>query len=106
MLHFFNNMRLKVAVILVLFSAVSVLSRRFQGPGIVSTNCCTKVSRRLIPFQVTHYRIQPELSPCVEAIIFYTVKKGPLCADPKARWVSRKIKEINARMQSDGANVN
>ncbi|XP_020372334.2 eotaxin-like [Rhincodon typus] len=87
-------MQLKIAVVLVLFCAVSVLSRSYRGPGIVSTNCCTKVSRKPIPFQVTHYRIQPALSPCVEAIIFYTVEKGPLCAEPKARWVSRKIKEI------------
>ncbi|GCB59928.1 hypothetical protein scyTo_0012634 [Scyliorhinus torazame] len=94
---------MKVAVILVLFAA-SVLSRPFRGPGKVSTNCCTKVSRRPIPFQVSHYRMQPELSPCVEAIIFYTVEMGPLCADPTARWVSRKIKEIN--LQNNGANVN
>ncbi|XP_067850863.1 eotaxin-like [Heptranchias perlo] len=100
MLHFFNNMHLKIALVLV-FCAVSVLSRSYRGPGMVTTNCCTKVSRKPIRFQVTHYRFQPELSPCVEAVIFYTVEKGALCSDPKARWVSRKIKEINARIQSN-----
>uniref|UniRef100_UPI00398E8DA2 eotaxin-like n=1 Tax=Pristiophorus japonicus TaxID=55135 RepID=UPI00398E8DA2 len=96
-------MQMKIVVVLVLFCAVSVLSRSYRGPGMVTTNCCTKVSRKLIRFQITHYRIQPELLPCVEAIIFYTVEKGPLCADPNARWVTRKINEINIRMQSNGA---
>ncbi|XP_043558844.1 eotaxin-like [Chiloscyllium plagiosum] len=96
-------MQLKIALLLVLFCAVSVFSRSYRGPGIVSTNCCTKVSRKPIPFLITHYRMQPLLAPCVEAIIFYTVEKGPLCADPKARWVSRKIKETNGRMQSNSS---
>nr|BAD51711.1 CC chemokine [Triakis scyllium] len=97
-------MHLKVAVILVLLSAASVLSRSFRGPGMVSTNCCTKVSRKPIPFLITHYRIQPELSPCVEAIIFYTVEKGPLCADPTARWVAKRIKAIKAQTNGDNFN--
>ncbi|XP_067897489.1 eotaxin-like [Heterodontus francisci] len=96
-------MHLKIAMVLVLFGAAVVLSRSYRGPGTVSTNCCTKVSRKPIPFHVTHYRMQPELLPCVESIIFYTVEKGALCSDPKVRWVSRKIKEINARMERNRA---
>ncbi|XP_055502139.1 eotaxin-like [Leucoraja erinacea] len=92
-------MHLKIVLVLFLFCAVSVLSRPFRGPGNVTTNCCTRVSRKRITFQTTHYKIQPELLPCVNAIIFYTVEKGPLCANPRAPWTRNKRKEIDMRIQ-------
>ncbi|XP_069753950.1 eotaxin-like [Narcine bancroftii] len=93
-------MYLKFVIVLFLFCAVSVLSRSYRGPGNVTTNCCTKVSRKPIPFHITHYRIQPELHPCINAIIFYTLEKGPLCADPRTRWAKKRKNQIDARIES------
>ncbi|XP_062901023.1 eotaxin-like [Mobula hypostoma] len=96
-----NNMYLKIVMVLFIFCAVSVYSRSYRGPGNVTTNCCTNVSRKRISFEITHYRIQPELLPCVSAIIFYTVEKGPLCADPRAPWTKRKRNEVDIRIQKN-----
>ncbi|XP_072110751.1 eotaxin-like [Mobula birostris] len=75
----------------------------YLRPSKVTTNCCKMVSRRPITDHITHYRIQNALSPCVSAVIFYTVSRGPLCSDPNARWVTKRIDEINNRVE-DGSN--
>ncbi|GCB83019.1 hypothetical protein scyTo_0023393, partial [Scyliorhinus torazame] len=31
---------------------------------------------------------------------FYTVEKGAICSNPVARWVPRKIREINNKMET------
>ncbi|NP_001279412.1 eotaxin-like precursor [Callorhinchus milii] len=94
MVQLVNNMHLKVALVLMLFCA---LHEAYRSPGRIRTKCCTHVSRQKIPFQITHYKFQPALGPCVQAVIFYTVEKGPICSDPAARWVSVKISEANSK---------
>ncbi|XP_067898106.1 eotaxin-like [Heterodontus francisci] len=94
---------LQIAVICLLFGTIFVSSHSYLRPSRVTTNCCKNVSGRKIPYNITHYRIQNALSPCVEAVIFYTVEKGPICSNPVARWVPSKIREINNRMETGSA---
>ncbi|XP_069752688.1 C-C motif chemokine 8-like isoform X2 [Narcine bancroftii] len=90
---------LQITVALMLVGTIFGMSS-YLRPSKVTTNCCKRVSRRPIPHHITHYRIQNNLYPCVEAVIFYTLEKGPLCSNPTARWVPKKIKEINNRVES------
>ncbi|XP_067851609.1 eotaxin-like [Heptranchias perlo] len=94
---------LQIVVIFLLLSTVFVSSNSYLRPSRVITNCCKRVSVRKIPYNITHYRIQNALSPCVEAVIFYTVEKGPICSNPAARWVPNMIREINDRMETGSA---
>uniref|UniRef100_A0A8C7NHN6 Chemokine interleukin-8-like domain-containing protein n=1 Tax=Oncorhynchus mykiss TaxID=8022 RepID=A0A8C7NHN6_ONCMY len=65
------------------------LNRR---PSKVTTNCCTSVSDTPIKSELQGYRIQNSMPPCVNAIIFYTVKGEKICSDPKTPWVDRRKK--------------
>uniref|UniRef100_UPI00398E4515 eotaxin-like isoform X2 n=1 Tax=Pristiophorus japonicus TaxID=55135 RepID=UPI00398E4515 len=89
-----SSSSLQIAVIFLLFGTIFVSSNSYLRPSRVTTNCCKRVSARHISYNITHYRIQNSLFPCVEAVIFYTVEKGPICSRPSARWVPRKIREI------------
>ncbi|XP_041062904.1 eotaxin-like isoform X1 [Carcharodon carcharias] len=95
-----SNRMLQIAVIFLLFGVIFVSSNPYLRPSKVITNCCKRVSGRKIPYNVTHYRIQNALAPCVEAVIFYTVEKGPICSNPVAGWVPSKIREIQNRMET------
>ncbi|XP_055502140.1 C-C motif chemokine 8-like [Leucoraja erinacea] len=84
---------LQITLILVLVGTIFGMSS-YLRPSRVTTNCCKKVSRKPIPFHITHYKLQNALFPCVEAIVFYTSERGAFCSNPSARWVSRKIAVI------------
>ncbi|XP_048031253.1 C-C motif chemokine 20-like [Megalobrama amblycephala] len=62
----------------------------FRRPARVGVTCCKVVSKRRIPpeIKLIGYKHQNALSPCVDAIIFYT-EKDKYCSDPNARWIQR-----------------
>uniref|UniRef100_A0A4W5JAW7 Chemokine interleukin-8-like domain-containing protein n=1 Tax=Hucho hucho TaxID=62062 RepID=A0A4W5JAW7_9TELE len=63
-----------------------------RWPSKVTTNCCTSVSDTPIKFDLQGYRIQNSMPPCVNAVIFYTVKGEKICSDPKTPWVDKRKK--------------
>uniref|UniRef100_A0A674B2N9 Chemokine (C-C motif) ligand 34b, duplicate 4 n=1 Tax=Salmo trutta TaxID=8032 RepID=A0A674B2N9_SALTR len=69
-----------------------VLIVSYRRPSKVTTNCCTSVSDTPIKFDLQGYRIQNSMPPCVNAVIFYTVKGEKICSDPKTPWVDRRKK--------------
>ncbi|CAI9618637.1 unnamed protein product, partial [Staurois parvus] len=61
----------------------------------VQITCCTAVSRANIKFPIVSYKIQQVANRCVYAVIFRTEANGSFCADPKATWVQKKVKELS-----------
>uniref|UniRef100_A0A673NA10 Chemokine (C-C motif) ligand 34b, duplicate 4 n=1 Tax=Sinocyclocheilus rhinocerous TaxID=307959 RepID=A0A673NA10_9TELE len=57
--------------------------------------CCKEVSKGRIPaaIKLIGYKHQNALSPCVDAIIFYT-EKEKFCSDPKALWIQNRLKDL------------
>ncbi|KAG7487431.1 hypothetical protein MATL_G00023390 [Megalops atlanticus] len=82
-----------VAAVLVLIGCMTSVSASYRRPTKITTECCKSVSRAKIPYEITAYKWQNALDPCVEAIIFYT-NKGNICTNPEARWVKEKIKGL------------
>uniref|UniRef100_A0A8C8ETF7 Chemokine interleukin-8-like domain-containing protein n=1 Tax=Oncorhynchus tshawytscha TaxID=74940 RepID=A0A8C8ETF7_ONCTS len=74
------------------FSLSHFLPLSDRRPSKVTTNCCTSVSDTPIKSELQGYRIQNSMPPCVNAIIFYTVKGEKICSDPKTLWVDRRKK--------------
>ncbi|XP_018596503.1 eotaxin-like isoform X2 [Scleropages formosus] len=68
-------------------------SSKYRRPTKIVTSCCKSVSSAVVNLDILSYEHQPALGPCVEAIVFQT-NKGKVCSNPKARWVSKKIKEM------------
>ncbi|XP_069752687.1 uncharacterized protein [Narcine bancroftii] len=60
---------LQITVALMLVGTIFGMSS-YLRPSKVTTNCCKRVSRRPIPHHITHYRIQNNLYPCVEAVMW------------------------------------
>ncbi|XP_072567581.1 C-C motif chemokine 8-like isoform X2 [Paramormyrops kingsleyae] len=88
-----SRLMCQIAVLLML--AVSVTKQDdYRRPSKVSTTCCKMVSSAPILFDIYGYERQNALGPCVEAIVFDTVK-GKVCSNPKARWVIKKMKEMS-----------
>ncbi|XP_067850858.1 C-C motif chemokine 26-like [Heptranchias perlo] len=81
---------------LVMFGFITLIASSYLRPSKIVINCCRSVSRTRLPFTITGYRIQSAHKPCVQAVIFYTKEKGPICTHPKARWVPKKIKELQS----------
>ncbi|XP_041120622.1 eotaxin-like [Polyodon spathula] len=87
---------LKLAAFPVLMALVvtAVMANPYRRPTKVTTTCCKSVSRAWIPYNITGYREQNALEPCVLAVIFYTKEVGPVCSNPTARWVQNKMKVV------------
>ncbi|KAK6484011.1 eotaxin-like [Huso huso] len=87
---------LKFAAFPVLMALVvaAVMANPYRRPTRVTTSCCKSVSRVKIPYNITGYREQSALKPCVAAVIFYTKEIGPVCSSPIARWVKNKMKVV------------
>uniref|UniRef100_A0A8C2FFV8 Chemokine (C-C motif) ligand 34b, duplicate 4 n=1 Tax=Cyprinus carpio TaxID=7962 RepID=A0A8C2FFV8_CYPCA len=64
-----------------------------RRPTRVGVSCCKEVSKARIPpaIKLIGYKHQNALSPCVDAIIFYT-EKEKYCSDPKVRWIKDRLK--------------
>lgn len=67
----------------------------YRRPITVKITCCTAVSTANIKFPIISYKIQQVANSCVYAVIFRTEANGSFCADPKARWVQKKVKELS-----------
>ncbi|XP_067897490.1 eotaxin-like [Heterodontus francisci] len=92
----FNRGSPHFLLFLVMLGFITLITGSYVQPGKVRINCCKSVSRKMVPFTITRYRIQRVFQPCIKAVIFYTKEKGPVCAHPKARWVLKKIKELRS----------
>ncbi|XP_078524124.1 eotaxin-like [Lissotriton helveticus] len=88
----------KLAVLLLLVAGCScVQGDSYFRPSKVETHCCKSVSGSRFPYPIMHVRQQAALHPCVKAVIFYTDVMGPICSDPKVRWVKQKLKELRKK---------
>uniref|UniRef100_W5MIX4 Chemokine (C-C motif) ligand 34b, duplicate 4 n=1 Tax=Lepisosteus oculatus TaxID=7918 RepID=W5MIX4_LEPOC len=79
-----------VALIISLVGCVALASANYRRPTKVTTSCCKAVSKTRIKSNITGYKLQNALKPCVEAVIFITNNQS-VCSDPTVRWVKRKI---------------
>nr|AXF84144.1 chemokine ligand 34b [Ctenopharyngodon idella] len=72
----------------------------FRRPTRVGVTCCKVVSKGRIPAEIKliGYKHQNALSPCVNAIIFYT-EKDKYCSDPKARWIRQRLEGLKKMSQ-------
>ncbi|XP_073686426.1 chemokine (C-C motif) ligand 34b, duplicate 4 isoform X1 [Garra rufa] len=87
-----------VAVLIALMGCFTGALGNYRRPTRVGVSCCKEVSRARIPAEIelVGYKHQNALSPCVDAIIFYT-EKEKICSDPAARWIKGRmngLKEI------------
>ncbi|XP_038673411.1 eotaxin-like isoform X2 [Scyliorhinus canicula] len=90
------NRRSHLILSLVMIGSITLAAGSYRRPGKIKVNCCESVSRKEVKFDITRYKIQPEFNRCVKAVIFYTKEKGLFCADPKAPWVRKKIRKLQA----------
>ncbi|KAM4771195.1 C-C motif chemokine 8-like [Rhinophrynus dorsalis] len=67
----------------------------YRRPIKVSITCCTSVSRARIKYPIINYKMQSVANRCVQAVIFRTKDHGSFCSDPKAKWVKKKIWELD-----------
>ncbi|XP_069562370.1 C-C motif chemokine 19-like [Brachyistius frenatus] len=67
----------------------------------VSRDCCSRYSRRPVPFQhIMGYIEQTIKENCrIEAIIFYTVKNIEVCATRKDKWVRRTLELLSLKLK-------
>ncbi|XP_048031252.1 chemokine (C-C motif) ligand 34b, duplicate 4 isoform X2 [Megalobrama amblycephala] len=67
----------------------------YRRPTRVGVTCCKTVSKGRIPpeTKLIGYKHQNALSPCVDAIIFYT-EKDKYCSDPNARWIRQRLEGL------------
>ncbi|KAK7118535.1 hypothetical protein R3I94_022128 [Phoxinus phoxinus] len=84
-----------VTVLVVLIGCFTGALGNYRRPTRVGVTCCKEVSRGRIPPEVKliGYRHQNALSPCVDAIVFYT-EKDKYCSDPTARWIQFRLKGL------------
>ncbi|XP_026093263.1 C-C motif chemokine 8 isoform X1 [Carassius auratus] len=90
---------ISVAVLIALMGCFTGALGNYRRPTRVGVSCCKEVSRARIPATTTliGYKHQNALSPCVDAIIFYT-EKEKYCSDPKARWIKDRLKDLEEIM--------
>ncbi|XP_016354407.1 C-C motif chemokine 8-like isoform X1 [Sinocyclocheilus anshuiensis] len=88
-----------VAVLIALMGCFTGALGNYRRPTRVGVNCCKDVSKARIPpaTKLIGYKQQNALSPCVDAIIFYT-EKEKYCSDPKARWIQDRLKGLEEIM--------
>ncbi|ALE14726.1 F15 [Felid gammaherpesvirus 1] len=67
-----------------------------------SSDCCLRHSTRPIPFKVLQsYQHQlPTIGCHLNAIVFYTVKRRTICANPGDKWVRLAMKFIDKKNNS------
>ncbi|XP_077101141.1 chemokine (C-C motif) ligand 34b, duplicate 4 isoform X2 [Siphateles boraxobius] len=85
----------KLALMIIVLVCVTAQQVNYRRPTRVGVTCCKEVSKGRIPPEVKliGYRHQNALSPCVDAIVFYT-EKDKYCSDPTARWIQFRLKGL------------
>ncbi|KAK6299584.1 hypothetical protein J4Q44_G00296170 [Coregonus suidteri] len=91
----FQSRTLSLALLIAMCVYLTSVSANYRRPTKVTTNCCTSVSKTDIKFRLKGYHIQNAMAPCVDAIVFYSVKGGKICSDPKAPWVNSRKQYLN-----------
>ncbi|XP_016134546.1 C-C motif chemokine 8-like isoform X2 [Sinocyclocheilus grahami] len=89
----------KLALMMMVLMCVTAQQVNYRRPTRVGVSCCKDVSKARIPpaTKLIGYKQQNALSPCVDAIIFYT-EKEKYCSDPKARWIQDRLKDLDEIM--------
>ncbi|XP_011614809.1 C-C motif chemokine ligand 20 isoform X2 [Takifugu rubripes] len=66
-----------------------------------SRSCCTRYSGKPVPPQLIRgYREHTAMENCrIEAIIFYTVQRKMVCANPKDEWVKKVLKLLSSKLR-------
>ncbi|XP_051738894.1 C-C motif chemokine 20 isoform X1 [Ctenopharyngodon idella] len=84
-----------ITVLIILIGCFTGALGNFRRPTRVGVTCCKVVSKGRIPpeIKLIGYKHQNALSPCVDAIIFYT-EKDKYCSDPKARWIRQRLEGL------------
>ncbi|XP_026056974.1 C-C motif chemokine 12-like [Carassius auratus] len=82
----------KLALMMLVLVCVTAQQHNYRRPTRVGVSCCKEVSKARIPasIKLMGYKHQNALSPCVDAVIFYT-EKEKLCSDPKAPWIKNRL---------------
>uniref|UniRef100_A0A8C6THG2 Chemokine interleukin-8-like domain-containing protein n=1 Tax=Neogobius melanostomus TaxID=47308 RepID=A0A8C6THG2_9GOBI len=77
------------------------LAQLDSAHGIGDRTCCTSYNRSPVPFnRIKGFKKQTIEENCdIEAIIFYTVKKIPICATTKDAWVRRTLNLLSAQLK-------
>uniref|UniRef100_A0A8C1X049 Chemokine (C-C motif) ligand 34b, duplicate 4 n=1 Tax=Cyprinus carpio TaxID=7962 RepID=A0A8C1X049_CYPCA len=85
----------KLALMMMVLVCVTAQQPNYRRPTRVGVSCCKEVSKGRIPatIKLIGYKHQNALSPCVDAIIFYT-EKEKYCSDPKALWIKNRLKGL------------
>uniref|UniRef100_A0A8L0DR71 Chemokine (C-C motif) ligand 34b, duplicate 4 n=1 Tax=Oncorhynchus mykiss TaxID=8022 RepID=A0A8L0DR71_ONCMY len=91
----FESRTLSLALLITMCVYLTSVSANYRRPTKVTTSCCTRVSDSHIKFRLQGFHIQNAMPPCVDAIVFYTVKGGKICSDPKAPWVNKRKQYLN-----------
>ncbi|KAK7945770.1 hypothetical protein WMY93_001498 [Mugilogobius chulae] len=67
----------------------------------VAPKCCTSYTRSPVPFyRITGVATQTFKENCnLDAIIFFTVKKNQICANPRDRWVLIILRKLSDRLK-------
>ncbi|XP_042570449.1 C-C motif chemokine 8-like [Cyprinus carpio] len=88
-----------VAVLIALMGCFTGALGNYRRPIQDGVSCCKNVTKARIPstIKLIGYKHQNALSPCVDAIIFYT-EKEKYCSDPKARWIKDRLKGLEQIM--------
>ncbi|XP_050958272.1 C-C motif chemokine 8 isoform X2 [Labeo rohita] len=92
----------KLALMMMVLVCVTAQQSNYRRPTRVGVSCCKEVSRARIPLTVklVGYKQQNALSPCVDAIIFYT-EKNKICSDPDARWIPARLRDLKEIVDED-----
>ncbi|XP_029686235.1 C-C motif chemokine ligand 20 isoform X1 [Takifugu rubripes] len=67
----------------------------------IRVSCCTRYSGKPVPPQLIRgYREHTAMENCrIEAIIFYTVQRKMVCANPKDEWVKKVLKLLSSKLR-------
>ncbi|KAL1006571.1 hypothetical protein UPYG_G00073950 [Umbra pygmaea] len=90
----FQSRRLTPALLFTMCVVLASVSANLRRPTKVTTTCCTNVSSTYFTFPLKGFRIQHSMPPCVDAILFYRVRGGRVCTNPKAIWAKEKMQGL------------
>ncbi|XP_017277689.1 C-C motif chemokine 20-like [Kryptolebias marmoratus] len=88
--------------IILLFFIVGILGPAPAASFRARKSCCTRYQTKAVPFaRIKGYREQSPYENCrLSAIIFYTINKHEICANPQDEWVKRILALLSSKLKS------